>query len=247
MATLFISDLHLTGERPDITRLFLGFLAGEAQRAETLYILGDLFEYWIGDDVLSGNAPTKEDYRPVIAALRDLTQNGVPVFVMHGNRDFLLNEGFAAASGCRLLPESSTIDLYGRKTLLMHGDLLCTDDTEYQQVRLRMRDPRFIQAFLGRPIAEREAVVRDYRAQSKAVTSQKKAEIMDVSADTVMRMLQEHQVDRLIHGHTHRPAIHALSLADTPAERIVLGDWYEQGSVLRCDAKGCSLERLTIS
>lgn len=247
MATLFISDLHLAAERPEITRQFLDFLAGEARRADALYILGDLFEYWIGDDTLSGDARVQEDYRPIVSALRGLSEAGVPVFVMHGNRDFLLGDAFVAASGCRLLPDGAVIDLYGRKTLLMHGDLLCTDDVEYQQVRQRMRDPRFIQAFLVRPVAEREALVRDYRAQSKAVTSQKKPEIMDVNTDTVTKTLQQHGVDRLIHGHTHRPAVHRLTVSGHPAERIVLGDWYDQGSVLRCDASGCTLEGLSVS
>lgn len=247
MATLFISDLHLTGERPDITRLFLGFLANDARRADALYILGDLFEYWIGDDVLAGEVAAQEDYRAIVAALKALTASGVPVFVMHGNRDFLLGEDFARATGCRLLPDPTVIELHGRKTLLMHGDLLCSDDIEYQQVRLRVRDPRFIQGFLARPVPEREALVRDYRAQSKAVTSQKKPEIMDVNADTVLATMQAHRVQRLIHGHTHRPAVHALTADGQARERIVLGDWYEQGSVLRCDEQGCVLEGLRLS
>ncbi len=239
MTTLFISDLHLSKERPHITALFERFLRDEASRAEALYILGDLFEYWIGDD-----ACEQDEYRDTVAAIRSVSAGGVPVFLQHGNRDFLLGAQFCAAAGCTLLADPTVIDLYGKPTLLMHGDLLCTDDVEYQAVRQRIRDPRFVQAFLAKPAAEREAVVRDYRAQSKAVTSQKAADIMDVNTQTVSATMRQHRVHRLIHGHTHRPAQHRFQLDGRDAVRIVLGDWYEQGSVLRCTPSACVLEGL---
>lgn len=242
MTTLFISDLHLSAERPQITALFQDFLAGEAKTAEALYILGDLFEYWIGDDSLKlpGN-----EHAGAVAALKSLTRSGVPVYVQHGNRDFLLGEDFCAHTGCRLLDDPAVIALYGTPTLLMHGDLLCTDDTEYQAVRKRIRDPRFVQAFLLKPADEREAVVRDYRVQSKAITSQKAPEIMDVNLDAVAATMRAHRVRHLIHGHTHRPAQHRFKLGDEAAERIVLGDWYEQGSVLRCTPQAWTLQILS--
>ena len=240
MTTLFISDLHLCAERPRITALFLDFLAREAAAAQALYILGDLFEYWIGDDALAADDDSDDTGR-IVAALGRLNAAGVPVFLQHGNRDFLLGAGFCAATGCRLLPDPSVIDLYGEPTLLMHGDLLCTDDLEYQQVRRQVRDPQWIAQFLARTRAEREALVRGYRAQSQAVTQAKAAEIMDVNADAVAAAMAAHGVRQLIHGHTHRPAIHSLA----GGRRIVLGDWYEQGSVLACDANGCELRGLS--
>lgn len=236
MTTLFISDLHLSAERPHITDLFIAFLRTEARGAEALYILGDLFEYWIGDDAIE-----HAEFAPIVQALHALSAAGVALYLQHGNRDFLLGDAFCRATGATLLPDPTVIELYGQPTLLMHGDLLCTDDVEYQGVRKRLRDPRFIQAFLAKSAAERDATVRDYRAQSKVVTSQKAAEIMDVSAATVIETMQRHGVRRLIHGHTHRPATHSLACGT----RIVLGDWYEQGSVLRCDVTGCNLSALT--
>lgn len=240
MATLFISDLHLCAERPHITRLFLDFLARDAGAAEALYILGDLFEYWIGDDGLNPGDNAGAEFGEIVAALRQVSDGGVPIYVQHGNRDFLLGEQFCAATGCQLLADPAVIDLYGEPTLLMHGDLLCTDDHEYQQVRRQVRDPRWIAQFLARTRTEREALVRGYRAQSQAVTQAKAADIMDVNADAVSAAMAAHGVRRMIHGHTHRPAIH-----ETPnGKRIVLGDWYEQGSVLVCDPAGCELRGL---
>lgn len=239
VTTLFISDLHLCAERPRITELFLDFLTREAAAAEALYILGDLFEYWIGDDALA-STEGDDGMQAIVAALRRLTAAGVPVFVQHGNRDFLLGADFCAATGCELLPDPSLIDLYGEPTLLMHGDLLCTDDLEYQQVRRQLRDPRWIAQFLAHTRSERAALVRGYRAQSQAVTQAKPAEIMDVNSDAVAAAMASHGVRQLIHGHTHRPAVHRLP----HGRRIVLGDWYEQGSVLACDADGCRLRGL---
>jgi len=239
MSTLFISDLHLSAERPAITALFLEFLRGRARSAEALYILGDLFEYWIGDDVAG-----RPEYQPLIAGLRELTAAGVPVYVMHGNRDFLLGAGFEQATGCTLIPDPSEISLYGEKTLLMHGDSLCTDDVAYLKFRAMVRNPDWVKMFLAKTIAERVAIVRDYREISKAATATKKPEIMDVNPGAVESVLRQHGVRHLIHGHTHRPAQHQLLLDGQSLRRTVLGDWYDQGSVLRCDAGGCTLEAL---
>jgi len=239
VSTLFISDLHLSPERPAIVALFLDFLRGRARTAEALYILGDLFEYWIGDD--AGRQP---EYRPLISALHALTQAGVPVYVMHGNRDFLLGAGFEQDTGCRLIPDPTLITLYGEPVLLMHGDTLCTDDVDYLKFRSMVRNPQWVQAFLAKSIPERIAVVREYREVSKAATASKKPEIMDVNPAAVAATLREHKVRHLLHGHTHRPAQHVFQLDGTTVRRTVLGDWYDQGSVLTCDASGCTLESL---
>ena len=239
MSTLFISDLHLSAERPAITALFLEFLRGRARSAEALYILGDLFEYWIGDDVAG-----LPEYQPLITGLRELTAAGVPVYVMHGNRDFLLGAGFEQATGCRLIPDPSEISLYGEKTLLMHGDSLCTDDVAYLKFRAMVRNPDWVKMFLAKTVAERIAIVRDYREISKAATATKKPEIMDVNPGAVESVLRQHGVRHLIHGHTHRPAQHQLQVDGQDRRRTVLGDWYDQGSVLHCDAGGCTLEAL---
>ena len=240
--TLFISDLHLDTRRPAVTDLFLDFLAGlEPARCAGLYVLGDLFEAWIGDD-----NDDAHDLR-VIASLRDTTARGIPVRVMHGNRDFLLGEGFAHATGCTLLADPTVIELDGEPTLLMHGDTLCTDDTEYQQFRALVRNPAWQQQFLAKPIAERRAIAANLRETSRQRTGEKAAYIMDVNPQAVEATLRAHGVRRLIHGHTHRPAVHDLSIDGEPAQRIVLGDWYEQGSVLRCDAGGLRLETLPLA
>ncbi len=238
MATLFISDLHLEPTQSAITALFLDFLERRAQRAEALYILGDLFEAWIGDD------DDAEPSRTVAAALRRLTDQGVPTYFMHGNRDFLLGERFAAASGIQLLPESVVIGLAGERVLLLHGDTLCTDDVEYQAFRAQVRDPDWQARTLALPLVQRRALAGQLRETSRQSARQKTADIMDVNPTAVNRALRAHGVRRLIHGHTHRPAIHDWMLDDQPAKRAVLGDWYDQGSVLACDAAGWRLEPL---
>lgn len=238
MSTLFISDLHLSGQRPAITALFLDFLQDRATRAEALYILGDLFEAWIGDDAVL------PDYQPCITGLRTLADTGVPVYVMHGNRDFLLGDAFATMSGARLLPDPTIIALYGEPTLLMHGDTLCTDDLEYQRFRDMVRNPQWQQALLAKTPQERLDMAREYREISQSQTAQKAEAIMDVNPDAVMAAMHTQGVRRLIHGHTHRPATHTLTVDGTTAQRIVLGDWYEQGSVLVCEPDGCRLEGL---
>jgi len=239
MHTLFISDLHLSTERPAINALFLDFLRTRAVRAEALYMLGDLFEYWIGDDVA-----TSPEYQPLLPGLHTLTKAGVPVYVMHGNRDFLIAQGFEQQTGCQLLPDPTVISLYGENTLLMHGDTLCTDDVAYLKFRLMVRNPDWVKMFLSKTLPERVAIVRDYREISKTATAAKKPEIMDVNQGAVEAVLREHGVRHLIHGHTHRPAQHCFDLDGLATRRTVLGDWYDQGSVLVCDAHGCTLENL---
>ncbi len=226
--TLFISDLHLCAERPAITELFLEFLRTDARNAQALYILGDLFEFWIGDE-----ATHLDEFRPAIVGLRELTANAVPVYVMHGNRDFLLGPGFERASGCKLLPDPTRIDLYGMPVLLMHGDSLCTRDIDYMGFRKMVRDPAWQREILKKSLTEREAIARRYRETSRANAAAKNLEIMDVTPDAVEAVMREHAVLRLIHGHTHRPAEHHFTLDSEPATRTVLGDWFEQGSVLR--------------
>ncbi len=233
---LFISDLHLYKERPEITELFLEFLEHRAGEAEALYILGDLFEVWIGDDAVSS------ENRRIITALNRLSDRGTRVMFMHGNRDFLIGEDFARMSGCSLIPDSTVIKLNGEPTLLMHGDTLCTDDLEYQQFRARVRDPQIQRDFLSQPVAKRSDIVDHYRQESRERSRHKSTEIMDVNQDAVIKIMKQYQVRRLIHGHTHRPAIHSLKIDGQDAERIVLGDWYHQGSVLTVDESGFHLE-----
>lgn len=239
--TLFISDLHLCGTRPVITRLFLDFLRRRASHAEALYILGDLFEYWIGDEAVG-----QEEFRGIVRGLHELTAGGTPVYVMHGNRDFLMADGFEAATGTRLLADPTRLDLHGTPTLLMHGDSLCIDDHEYMTFRHKVRNPAWQREFLDKPVAERDAIVRDFREISRNSTASKKPEIMDVNQQAVETVMREHGVHRLIHGHTHRPKEHLFTLDAQPARRMVLGDWYEQGSVLSVDARGWRLENLPL-
>lgn len=231
--TLFISDLHLDPQRPDIVALFLRFLAEQASQAEALYILGDLFEYWIGDDMLDHPA-TAAALAPVAEGLRALSSAGVPVYFQHGNRDFLIGETFAQRCGVRLLPEAQVVELDGVPTLLMHGDSLCTDDVDYQRLRVMLRDPQWQREFLALPLEERIRQAQALREKSREAAQAKAETIMDVNPQTVVETMRRHGVHRLIHGHTHRPAVHEFELDQAPAHRIVLGDWYERGSVLYC-------------
>jgi len=224
--TLFISDLHLDEARPQIVDLFTRFLADEARQADALYILGDLFESWIGDD---DNAPLATRVAHALRALRD---RGVPIYFLHGNRDFLLGTDYAARAGIELLADPAIVELDGERTLLMHGDTLCTDDIEYQTFRNLVRDPAWQAQFLAKPLAERRAFAAQARGESRKQTAMKAAEIMDVNQAAVESTMHEYGVHRLIHGHTHRPAAHRFELDGRTAERIVLGDWYEQSSVL---------------
>jgi UDP-2,3-diacylglucosamine hydrolase len=239
MKTLFVSDLHLDAQHPEITGQFLQFLAGEAREAAALYILGDLFEVWIGDD-----DPDPEKQR-VIAALKALTSAGVPCYVMHGNRDFLLGQRFCAESGCRLLEDPTIISLYGERVLTMHGDALCTDDHAYQKLRAMVRDPGWQEMFLALSHDQRLMLAEQARAGSKAHMAQAMDAIMDVNSQAVLAAMRAAGVKLLLHGHTHRPDVHRFDLDGSPAARIVLGDWHEQGSVLRWDEKGFALQSLS--
>ena len=223
--TLFISDLHLSPERPGCTALFTDLLAGRARGAEALYILGDLFDTWIGDD--------DDTYDPVLDALRSLTASGVACRIMRGNRDFLLGRRFARSTGCELLPDRAVVRLGGARVLLMHGDLLCTDDIPYQRFRRKVRNPVVQWLFLRQRLAKRRRIAADYRQRSGAATSEKPAEIMDVNQQAVQQALRSAGARVLVHGHTHRPADHALTLEDAPATRRVLADWSDtRGEVL---------------
>jgi UDP-2,3-diacylglucosamine hydrolase len=238
--TLFISDLHLDPERPAVTELFLELLDSRAHTADAIYILGDLFEAWVGDD------DTGPMNQAVCDGLKKCATSGTPVFIMHGNRDFLLGARFAAASGCTLLDDPALIDLYGTPALLMHGDLLCTDDKEYMAFRAMVRNTEWQRELLSRSLEERQLMAREMRDRSREQTGGKPEAIMDVNKEAVIKTMTGHKVQRLIHGHTHRPAIHDLVISGTPAQRIVLGDWYEQGSLLECTASGCRLEALEL-
>ncbi len=239
MSTLFISDLHLSGERPEITRLFIEFLQNRATEARALYILGDLFEVWLGDDMIL------PEYQAALDAMQQLSQQ-VPLYVMYGNRDFLMREEFCRCSGATLLEEPAVIDLYGTPTLLLHGDTLCTDDIPYQQFRHMVRDPGWQAELLSKSPEERLSLARKYREISKTETGHKDEAIMDVNPETVTQTLRDHNLLQMIHGHTHRPAIHEFKLDGKSARRMVLGDWYDQGSVLVCDESGCQLEGLPL-
>lgn len=236
MSTLFISDLHLSSERENITQLFIEFLDQRASTADALYILGDLFEVWPGDDVI------QPEYNQCIAKMKQLADNGLPLFIMQGNRDFLMAEQFSKISGATLIEDPTVIDLYGTPTILMHGDTLCTDDIDYQKFRTMVRDPLWIEEFLSKPKEERLAITSKYREISKDETAKKNMSIMDVNQEAVEAIMSDKNITQLIHGHTHRPAIHNFSMNNKTMKRIVLGDWYEQGSVLMCDNTGCQLE-----
>ncbi|MBC7657885.1 MAG: UDP-2,3-diacylglucosamine diphosphatase [Frankiaceae bacterium] len=243
MAILFISDLHLDPSRPAITMQFLNFLGTQAREAEALYILGDLFEAWIGDDEDSELA------KAVRAGLRELSDSGVPIYVMRGNRDFLLGPAFAQDTGAQLLPDPCVLNLEGQPTLLMHGDLLCSDDEAYLAFRREVRQPAWRERFLGQSLEARRAFAGQARAASRGhqqgLRDEGKLEaITDVNEATVAATLERHGVRRMIHGHTHRPAIHSLQANGHTAQRVVLGDWYQQGSVLRLSGDGLELSAL---
>ncbi len=238
MSVLFISDLHLHAGDTETMRRFRDFIAGPARAARELYILGDLFEAWIGDD--------EDDPRiiPVVEGLRTLTDGGVRCAIMHGNRDFLIGSRFCDLTGCRLLGDYERVTLFGEPVLLTHGDLLCTDDTRYMTLRGELRSPAWQRDFLAKPLAERRQIASDLRQLSATEIATKSDYIMDVNQAAVERAMREHRVTLLLHGHTHRPAVHRFTLSGQPAARIVLGAWYEQASVVRWTAEGFSLETL---
>ncbi len=247
MTTLFISDLHLDPERPEITRLFGDFIDEEARSAEALYILGDLFEAWVGDDDPSDTGAF------VASKLRALGDRGVPVHFQHGNRDFLVGRDFAQRAGVALLPENAVVMLHGKPALLMHGDTLCTEDVAYQAFRAHTRDPAWRAQFLAQPLAARLAFAAQARAASQqrqqAMKQDDRAQfetITDISPDAVRETFTRYGIETIIHGHTHRPAIHAVDVDGRSCERIVLGDWYTQGSVLRVDSGGMRLDSLPL-
>ena len=226
MNTFFISDLHLDDRRPETTALLKVFLQEKATTADALYILGDLFEFWLGDDV-----PSKCSI-DVAEALSSLANMGVPCYFMHGNRDFLVQDGYAKLAGVELLPQEHVVDLYGERVLLMHGDSLCTDDVPNQQFRTVVRNPAWQLDFLGKTPQERLQIALQARDASAEHKGNVDMNIMDVNSDEVNRAFERHDVLRMIHGHTHRPATHDLVVNGLSAQRIVLGDWYTQGSVL---------------
>ena len=232
---LFISDLHLCASRPEINRTFFEFLRGPARAAESLYVLGDLFEYWAGDDDLDDPFNAS-----VVAALAGCSRAGPSLHVMHGNRDFLLSEDFAKACNARLIEDPHTLDLFGTRSLLMHGDTLCTDDLDYQRFRSEVRAPAWRKDFLSTSLAQRKERIEALRRTSESEKKRKAPELMDVNSGAVEAALREHGYPRLIHGHTHRPARHEHRVDGRNCERWVLADWYRSGSYLRCDVRGCA-------
>ena len=234
--TYFIADLHLDNSRPQITQLFTDFLSEIQEDAKTLYILGDLFEYWIGDDVL--NLPTKacpntvKLMQLVMIELKKLVDHGVEVHLTHGNRDFLIGNQFIQAIGANLLDVNHVIDLCGTPTLIMHGDTLCIDDIEYQKLRVILRNPQWQANFLSRSIQERIKEADNLRKISQEQTKTKHDELLDVNQNEVEKIMRKFNVAQLIHGHTHRPATHEFILDGKPAKRMVLGDWHQQSSFL---------------
>ncbi|EFE98082.1 UDP-2,3-diacylglucosamine diphosphatase [Serratia odorifera] len=235
MSTLFIADLHLCAQEPAITAGFLRFLQREAIQAEALYILGDLFEAWIGDD------DPEPLHAEIAAALKALQQAGVPCYFIHGNRDFLLGKRFANASGMTLLPEQQVVELYGRRILILHGDTLCTDDLPYQKFRRRVHNPLIQKLFLAMPLRWRLKIAANMRARSQQSNQHKSLDIMDVNPQAVEQAMVQHQVHWMIHGHTHRPAVHSLQLANGKAQRVVLGAWHHQGSMVKVTADAVEL------
>ncbi|HBV38108.1 MAG TPA: UDP-2,3-diacylglucosamine diphosphatase [Erwinia sp.] len=233
--TLFIADLHLCEEEPAITAGFLAFLRRDARQADALYILGDLFEAWIGDD------DPNPLHATVAAALDELRLAGVPCFFIHGNRDFLLGQRFAKSCGMQLLPEVQRLELYGQPLLIMHGDTLCTDDEGYQRFRRKVHQRWLQKLFLALPLVLRQRIAGKMRASSKQANRSKTLAIMDVNARAVSQTMSRYQVQSLIHGHTHRPAIHSLTVNGLPAERAVLGAWHTEGSMIRVTMAGTEL------
>jgi len=229
---LLISDLHLEEQRPDITRAFLRFLETRAVHAEALYILGDFFEVWVGDDGMTSFQ------HEIAAALRVLSESGTRIYLMHGNRDFMIGKAFCLEAGCTLLPDPHIAELGGQRVLLMHGDTLCTRDEGYMRLRRWLRNPVSLFVLHHLPLAKRQKLAQKLRSSSKAETRLKASDIVDVTPDAVVDVMQRHRVRTLIHGHTHRPSSHTLQVAGQPAQRIVLGDWDRQGWALQIDESG---------
>ncbi len=237
--TLFISDLHLSEDEPHITQLFLNFARDTAPQADALYILGDLFEYWAGDDDRS-----TPFHQHIIKAIRDVSRQGTPVFIMHGNRDFLMDQEFAQECKATILPDPTLFDLYGTPTLLTHGDAMCTDDTEYQAFRKQVREPSWRNNFLAQPLAQRKAIIEQLRKMSEEQKQTKAMEIMDVNPAAVAEQFRSQGFPRMIHGHTHRQKHHLHEVDGKNCERWVLGDWHQTGNALLCDAAGCRYQTI---
>ena len=240
MSYCFISDLHLNEDRPDITKAFLNFLENTARKAEKLYILGDLFEAWIGDD------NQNEFISEIQNALIKINKT-TKVFFMHGNRDFLIGPEFASSARMKILNDPVVEEMFGNPVLLMHGDLLCIEDIDYQKFRKVSRDIKWQTEFLNKSLEERRRIAQDLRSASKEATGQKKEEIMDVSESEVIKMIRESSVNLLIHGHTHRPNSHNIDLENHTAKRMVLGDWDEYGWYIWMDSNSCELNKFSIS
>ncbi|UJF18763.1 UDP-2,3-diacylglucosamine diphosphatase [Vibrio sp. SS-MA-C1-2] len=241
MRILFISDLHLSEQHPEITDCFLDFMANEAPKADQLYVLGDLFEYWIGDDNLTPFNQT------IINAFKTLTDTGTSCFFIHGNRDFLVGKQFSQQTNVTLLPEEAVIDINGQKAVILHGDTLCTEDVSYQQYRKKVHNPVIQWIFRHLPLSYRRKIAAKIRNQSSDDNQTKSNQIMDVTFSEVESILNKYQVNLMIHGHTHRPNIHEINVNNQQKSRIVLGDWYTQGSVLICDNDKISLETITFN
>ncbi|MBI3044268.1 MAG: UDP-2,3-diacylglucosamine diphosphatase [Betaproteobacteria bacterium] len=237
--SIFVSDLHLTPDRPRASELFFDFIGCAAPQAEALYILGDLFEYWVGDDDL-GDAFNAS----IAGALRALSGKGTALYFLHGNRDVLIGQAFAARCEAKLIADPTIVDLYGTQSLVMHGDSLCTDDVEYQKFRVYSHDPANQRRFLALPLDARREQMLGMRAESEKSKQEKSAEIMDVAPAAAEQAFRESGCTRLIHGHTHRPARHIHVVDGRACERWVLTDWYGRAGYLRCDAAGCTLVAL---
>lgn len=236
----FISDLHLEDAKPGITKILLRYLENQAREADALYLLGDIFEYWLGDDV------SQPRYRAVCDALKELTKSGTRLFFMRGNRDFLVGDVFAETTGCQLLEDPHSIQIGKRRALVSHGDMLCTDDIEHQHFRQLVSQPEVRARLLSLTGQQREQMAQQLRGMSKSGNAHKAAEIMDVTQSTVESLMTEHEVDLLIHGHTHRCATHDFELHGKAAQRVVLSDWHEdKGNVLVCDGDHKSFRTLT--
>ena len=229
MTTLFISDLHLSPENEALTQLTIEFLSTQTKGIESLYLLGDVFNTWLGDDIVP------VEFEPLITQLQHLHQAGIKTYLMVGNRDFMMGKRFAKRCGCQLIADPTVIDLYGIKTLLVHGDSLCTDDVSYQRYRRATRNRLLQWCFLQLPVRYRQAISDKIKQKSREQKQYKSTMIMDVNQLEVSRIMQTYDVQYLIHGHTHRPAIHEFTLKNKPAYRIVLGDWENKISVLKCN------------
>ncbi|MGB1580759.1 MAG: UDP-2,3-diacylglucosamine diphosphatase [Nevskiales bacterium] len=239
MSIHFISDLHLSDEKPGISRLFIDYLSGPARSADSLYMLGDIFEYWIGDDA------SMPQYEAECTALRSLSVSGVKVYFMHGNRDFLVGNEFALATGIHILQDPCTIDLYGEKTLITHGDFLCTDDIKHQEFRAFALNPDNQKQILSLPIAQRDKIAQGIRLLSKSNNAHEPADIIDVNQQAIVNCLREHAVQQMIHGHTHRPNTHTFDVDGQAAQRVVLSDWHEhEGFVYICDEQAANTLKL---